>query len=163
MARRARRRRRRALRDVGTDLLGLLAHRYPFLLVDRIVALDPGVRVVGVKRVTADEWFMRGRADDVRAMPAALVIEALAQTSGALLLGMAGDPATTVAYFMGFDRVRCRGGAVPGDELRLEVTLRQFKRGICRTVGRATVDGREVVRAEMTTVVRAAAAVTRTR
>ncbi|HEY0777377.1 MAG TPA: 3-hydroxyacyl-ACP dehydratase FabZ family protein [Gemmatirosa sp.] len=136
----------------------MLAHRYPFLLVDRIVALEPGVRVVGVKRVTADEWFMRGRADGVVAMPAPLVIEALAQTSGALLLGVAGDPSSSVAYFMGFDRVRCRGGAVPGDELRLTVTLRRFKRGICRTLGRATVDGREVVRAEMTTVIRPAAA-----
>ncbi len=139
---------------VPMDVLALLAHRYPFLLVDRIVALDPGVRVVGVKRVTADEWFMRGRADGVRAMPAPLVVEALAQTTGALLLGMAGDPETMVAYFMGFDRVRARGGAEPGDELRLEVTLRQFKRGICRTHGRATVAGREVVRADMTTVVR---------
>ena len=141
---------------IPSDPLALLAHRYPFLLVDRIVALEPGVRVVGVKRVTADEWFMRGRADGVRAMPSPLVIEALAQTTGALLLGMAGDPATLVAYFMGFDRVRCRPGAEPGDELRLEVTLRQFRRGICRTHGRATVDGREIVRADMTTVVRSA-------
>lgn len=136
-------------------MLALLAHRYPFLLVDRITLLEPGVRVVGVKRVTADEWFMRGRADGVRAMPSLLVVEALAQTTGALLLGMAGDPETMVAYFMGFDRVRCRGGAEPGDELTLDVTLRQFRRGICRTRGRATVNGREIVRADMTTVVRA--------
>ena len=142
-------------RAVPPDVLALLAHRYPFLLVDRIVALEPGARVVGVKRVTEDEWFIRGRADGVRAMPALLVVEALAQTTGALLLGMAGDPESMVAYFMGFDRVRCRGGAEPGDELTLEVTLRQFKRGICRTHGRATVGGREVVRADMTTVVRA--------
>lgn len=146
---------RPAARAVPPDVLALLAHRYPLLLVDRIVALEPGVRAVGLKRVTGDEWFMRGRSDGVRVMPAPLVVEALAQTTGALLLGLAGDPETMVAYFMGFDRVRCRGGAEPGDELTLEVTLQQFRRGICRTHGRATAGGREVVRADLTTVVRA--------
>jgi 3-hydroxymyristoyl/3-hydroxydecanoyl-(acyl carrier protein) dehydratase len=136
------------------SVLELLAHRYPFLLVDRIIELDPGVRVVGTKRVTSAEWFMQGSTTGVIAMPGTLIVEALAQTSGALLLGLANDPATIVAYFMGFSQVRFRGHARPGDELRLEVRLRQFRRGICRTHGRASVNGRELVRADMTVVVR---------
>ncbi|MFL5576889.1 MAG: 3-hydroxyacyl-ACP dehydratase FabZ family protein [Gemmatimonadaceae bacterium] len=139
------------------EVLGLLAHRYPFLLLDRITALEPGRRATGLKRVTGTEWFCRQAivaGGGGPAMPSVLVVEALAQLSGAVLLGLLDGSASAVGYFMGLTRVRYRGEARPGDELRLEVTLRQFRRGICRTYGEAWVGGRRIVRAELTTVVR---------
>ena len=144
----------------------LLAHRYPLLLVDRVEVAEPGVRVVGHKLVTGGEWFALGaRAPEYGAwsgapslaMPPLLIVEALAQTSGALMLGLldqVGEGA--LAYFVGFDGVRFRDPALPGDLLRLEVTLSQFRRGICRTRARATVDGRLAVSATLTTVLRPA-------
>jgi 3-hydroxyacyl-[acyl-carrier-protein] dehydratase len=131
----------------------LLAHRYPFLLVDRIRVVERGKVVVGTKRVTAGEWWCVGESP-LRQMPFSLVIEALAQTSGALVRDLLGDAEGTIAYFMGVQRVRLRDHPRPGDELSLELTLRQWRRGICRTRGVATVDGRLVASADLTTVVR---------
>lgn len=145
----------------------ILAHRYPVLLVDRAEVLEPGARVVGWKRVTGGEWFALGaRAPDYGAwsgapslaMPPLLIVEALAQASGALMLGLleqVGEGA--LAYFMGFDGVRFRAPAMPGDTLRMEITLVQFRRGICRTRAVATLDdGRLAVSARLTTVLRPA-------
>ena len=145
----------------------LLAHRYPLLLVDRVEVSEPGARVVGHKLVTGGEWFALGaRSPEYGAwsgapslaMPPLLIVEALAQTSGALMLGLldqVGDGA--LAYFVGFDDVRFRAPALPGDALRMEVTLLQFRRGICRTRALATVgDGRLAVSATLTTVLRPA-------
>lgn len=139
------------------DVLSLLAHRYPFLLLDRIVSLDPGKRAVGVKQVTGAEWFSQAASGGVAGMPGGLIVEALAQLSGAVLLDLieAGEGEDVVGYFMGITGVRFRGEARPGDTLRLEVSLRQFKRGICRTHGEAFVGDRRIVRADLTTVIRA--------
>jgi 3-hydroxyacyl-[acyl-carrier-protein] dehydratase len=138
------------------EVLGLLAHRYPFLLLDRITSLEPGRRATGIKRVTGTEWFCRpAPASGGLAMPGGLVVEALAQLSGAVLLGLAGESRAAVGYFMGLTGVRYRGEARPGDEVRLEVELLQFRRGVCRTRGEAWVGGRRIVRAELTTVLRA--------
>lgn len=134
------------------DVQELLPHRYPFLLVDQITALDPGRHVVGLRQVTADEWFT-GKASQYE-MPNTLVLEALAQLSGAILVGLANSPAGAVGYFVGMQRVRFRGVARAGEALRLECSLLQFKRGICRTAAVASVDGRRIVRAELTTVLR---------
>ncbi|MDB4900022.1 MAG: fabZ [Gemmatimonadetes bacterium] len=131
----------------------LLAHRYPFLLVDRIRVVEPGRVVVGTKRVSAGEWWCVGEAPPGE-MPFSLVIEALAQTSGALVRDLLDDADGAIAYFMGVQRVRLRALPRAGDELSLELTLRQWRRGICRTRGVATVDGRLVASAELTTVVR---------
>ena len=145
----------------------LLAHRYPLLLVDRLEVLEPGARVRGFKRVTGGEWFALGARSPeygawsgtpTLAMPPLLIVEALAQTSGALMLGLldrVGEGA--LAYFMGFDRVRSRAPALPGDELHMEVSLSQFRRGICRTRAVATLsDGRLALAAQLTTVLRPA-------
>ena len=153
----------------GAAVQQLLAHRPPMLLVDRLEILEPGRRVVGYKRITGGEWFAlgaRAREDGPAAsgwgppsaMPALLIVEALAQASGALMIGLLeGVGEGALAYFMGFDRVRLRAPALPGDELRLEITLTQFKRGICRTRGVATLDdGRLAVSATLTTVLRPA-------
>ena len=134
----------------------LLAHRYPFLLVDRIAIMEPGLRVIGTKRITRGEWWGEGRDEGAAHFPFSLVIEAMAQTSGALIRDLVGDAAGAVAYFMGVDRVRLRAFAQQGDELRLEMTMRRWRRGICRAYGIATVQGRVVASAELTTIVRAA-------
>jgi 3-hydroxyacyl-[acyl-carrier-protein] dehydratase len=142
------------------DLQALLPHRYPFLLVDRIDVLEPGRRVVGIKRLTGGEWWMGQQAWDP--IPFTLVLEALAQTGGALIPDLAmttagtGGDGGSIAYFMGADRIRLRRPAAIGDELRLEVTLRQWRRGVCRTRGVATVEGIAVLTADLTTIVRSA-------
>lgn len=130
----------------------LLAHRYPFVLVDRIDVLESGQRVVGTKRVTSGEWWASAEYTDV--IPFTLVIEALAQTSGALVQDLVEGADGGVAYFMGADRVRFRRPARVGEELRLEVSLRQWRRGVCRMRGVATVDGETVLTAELTIIVR---------
>jgi len=138
----------------AAEVLALLAHRYPFALVDRIEVIDPGRRVAGTKRVTSGEWWTTGVAHEV--MPFTLVIEALAQTSGALVRDLAEGASGGVAYFMGADRVRLRRPARVGDELRLDVSLRQWRRGVCRMHAVATVDGATVATAELTIIVRSA-------
>jgi 3-hydroxyacyl-[acyl-carrier-protein] dehydratase len=132
------------------DVLALLAHRYPFLLVDTIDVLEPGRRAVGTRRVTTSEWA----AGQASAMPGLLVVEALAQTSAALLAGLVEDAADVVGYFAGFQRVRLRDPARAGDTLRLHVELRAFRRGVAWLRGAAEVDGRTVATADFTTVVR---------
>lgn len=148
------------MRPSALDLLAILPHRYPLLLVDAITELEPGRRAVGVKCVTGGEWcagapFAPGTAPSA-AMPHGLIVEALAQLSAAILVGLVESGAGAVGYFLGFDNVRYRGAARPGDELRLEITLRQFRRGVCRTHGTAHVGRTLLVRADLTTVVRPA-------
>ena len=140
------------------DVLDLLPHRFPFLLIDRITALDPGRRAEGVKRLTGAEWFLGEAMLDPDppadpAMPNGLIIEALAQLSAAVLIGVVEGASGAVGYFMGLDRVRYRGMAYPGDDLRLGVELRQFRRGVCRLHGDAWVNKRRIVRADLTIVV----------
>ena len=143
--------------DAGA-LQGLLPHRFPFLLVDRIDVVEPGRHVIGYKRITANEWWMDGGAPGVvpvPAMPHMLVLEALAQTSGALVRDLLDGADRALAYFMGADRVRLRAPAAVGDELALDVSLLRWRRGICRARGVASITGITVVSAELTTVVRA--------
>jgi len=138
-------------------ILNVLAHRYPFLLVDSINVIEPGRRVEGLKRVTGGEWFGAAWHPQDSAMPNTLAIEALAQTSAALLLGLVDARAGVVGYFAAIERVRLRDPAVAGDTLLLSVELESFRRGIAHLKGRATVNGRRVASASFTTIVRAAA------
>ena len=145
------------------DVFDLLPHRFPFLLVDRITALDPGRRAEGIKRLTGGEWFLGEAVHDPNPpakaeMPNALVVEALAQLSAAVLIGVVDGGGGAVGYFMGLDRVRFRGRARPGDDLRLAIELRQFRRGVCRLHGDAWVGARRIVRADLTIIVRPASA-----
>ncbi len=130
----------------------LLPHRYPFLLVDRIDVVEPGHHVVGTKRLTSGEWWIDTNAPSPIAHT--LVLEALAQTGGALIADLARGMSGAVAYFLVADRVRCRRGAGVGEELRLDVSLYQWRRGVCRTRGTATVEGTVVLTAELTAIVR---------
>ncbi len=138
----------------SSAILKVLAHRYPFLLVDRIDVIEPGKRVEGLKRVTGAEWFGPAWEASRPAMPNMLVIEALAQTSAALLLGLADAGRAVVGYFAAIERVRLRAPAVAGDTLLLSVELVTFRRGVAHLNGRATVEGRRVVSASFTTIVR---------
>jgi 3-hydroxyacyl-[acyl-carrier-protein] dehydratase len=135
----------------------ILPHRYPFLLVDRIDVIEPGKHVIGIKQLTRGEWWAcdggvtgTGKVE----LPFSLLLEALAQAGGALIRDLAGGVPGAIAYFMGADRVRIRGAARAGDEVRFDVRLRQWRRGICRTRATALVDGRAIMTAALTTIVR---------
>jgi 3-hydroxyacyl-[acyl-carrier-protein] dehydratase len=141
----------------SADLHAMLAHRFPFLLVDRIRVVELGRHVVGTKRISAGEWWCDPHTPSAGAMPFGLVIEALAQTTGALLRDLTDGAPGALAYFMGADRVRLRRPAYIGEELTLAVALRQWRRGICRTRAVATVDGALVASAVLTTIVRGTA------
>jgi 3-hydroxyacyl-[acyl-carrier-protein] dehydratase len=135
----------------------ILPHRYPFLLVDTIDEVHSGKSARGTKVVTGSEWLVIGTAgtSTLRPMPHLLIVEALAQLSAAVMQGLI-DSEGAIGYFMGIDNARFRGEAVAGDVLSLSVTLRQFRRGICKTHGVASVDGRQVVRADITSIIRPA-------
>jgi UDP-3-O-[3-hydroxymyristoyl] N-acetylglucosamine deacetylase/3-hydroxyacyl-[acyl-carrier-protein] dehydratase len=128
----------------------VLPHRYPFLFVDRVVDLAPGERVVAVKNVTADEPFFAGHFPGRPVMPGVLIVEAMAQAGGLMMMGADAD---ATPYFMAIDNARFRRPVTPGDQLRMEVTLVQRRRNVCRMAGKATVDGQVVAEAEMTAMI----------
>ena len=119
------------------QIRGVLPHRYPFLLVDRILELEPGKRAVGLKNVTINEEFFEGHFPGHAVMPGVLVLEAMAQVGGVLLLSMTGNEGK-LAYFGGMDKVRFRKPVLPGDTLITEVELLKNRGG----VGKVKVTGR---------------------
>ncbi|MFH1845776.1 MAG: UDP-3-O-acyl-N-acetylglucosamine deacetylase [bacterium] len=134
--------------DIGS-IIEIMPHRYPFLLVDRIIDLEPGKRVVGLKNVTINEPFFQGHFPGHPIMPAVLIIEAMAQTGGVLLLSSVDDPGGKLVYFSGIDQARFRQPVVPGDQLRFELELIKLRGPICKMTGVATVDGKKVAEAEL--------------
>jgi len=122
------------------DIMKVIPHRYPFLLIDRIVELEPGVRAVAIKQVTINEPFFQGHFPDYPIMPGVLIVEALAQT-GAVAGMVLPENQGKIALFAGIESVRFRKPVVPGDSLRLEVTIQDMKRGIGKASALATVDG----------------------
>jgi len=140
------------------DVLDVLGHRYPFLLVDRLRVAEAGRRALGLKRVTAGDWWSEAADDGMWEMPGTLVVEALAQTSAAVLIGLVNDAPGAVGYFASADRVRFRSLPRVGDTLALAVELVWYRRGVARLRGIASVDGRLAVSANFTTVIRGRAA-----
>ena len=130
-------------------ILDALPHRYPFLLVDRILEAEPGKRVVGLKNVTINEPFFQGHFPGHPIMPGVLIVEAMAQVGGVLLLGAMEDAASKVVYFMSLDGVKFRRPVVPGDQLRMEVEILQHRGATVRLAGKAFVDGALACEAEM--------------
>ena len=136
------------------EIMKVLPHRYPFLLVDRILELEPGKRVVGIKNVTINEPFFAGHFPGHPIMPGVLIIEAMAQVGGMLLLGAIEDPSSKVVYFTSLNDVKWRRPVKPGDQLRFELELLQVRGMMCKMKGVAKVDGETVAEAEMGAMVR---------
>jgi beta-hydroxyacyl-ACP dehydratase FabZ len=130
----------------------MLPHRYPFLLVDRILELEPGKRVVGIKNVSYNEEFFQGHFPGQPVMPGVLVLEAMAQVAGIALLGMVADREKKLLYLSGVDRCRFRRPVVPGDQLRIEAEIMSLKSKFCKCRATATVDGNVCAEAELLSV-----------
>ena len=118
-------------------IMEIMPHRYPFLLVDRIIELEQGKRIVGLKNVTYNEPFFNGHFPNRRIMPGVLIVEAMAQCGFILVLNLLEDPSTKMAYFASIEKVKFRKTVTPGDQLVFEMFLQSFKRGICKIVGKA--------------------------
>jgi UDP-3-O-[3-hydroxymyristoyl] N-acetylglucosamine deacetylase/3-hydroxyacyl-[acyl-carrier-protein] dehydratase len=132
-----------------TRIMEVLPHRYPILLVDRILELEPRRRVVGLKNVTINEPFFQGHFPGHPIMPGVLIVEALAQAGGMLLMDELTASPGKVVYFMALDRVKFRKPVRPGDQLRLEVEVLQIRGATCRMKGAALVEGTVVAEGEM--------------
>ena len=130
------------------EIRTILPHRYPFLLVDRIVELE-AERIVGIKTVTANEPFFQGHFPDFPVMPGVLIIEAMAQTAGVLVLKSIPDRERKLVLLVSVDSARFRRPVVPGDVLRMEMTLLKKKATVAKMSGKATVDGVVVAEAEV--------------
>lgn len=118
----------------------VLPHRYPFLLIDRVIELEPGKRIVAIKNVTANEPFFQGHFPEFPVMPGVLQIEALAQAGAVLALSMPGNEGKA-ALLTGVDGFKFRRQVVPGDVLRLEVTVTRYRSGFGKAAAKATVEG----------------------
>jgi len=130
-------------------ILEVIPHRYPFIMVDRILELEPRRRVVGIKNVTINEPFFQGHFPGHPVMPGVLIIESMAQAGGMLLMDELAGTEDKVVYFMSLDNVKFRRPVLPGDQLRSEVEMIQFRGKTCRLKGVAYVDGQVVAEAEM--------------
>jgi 3-hydroxyacyl-[acyl-carrier-protein] dehydratase len=131
------------------EISRLLPHRYPFLLVDRVVELDPGKKLVGFKNVTVNEQFFNGHFPGHPVMPGVLILEALAQAAALLAFKSASvDSSKFVVYLMGIDNARFRKPVVPGDRLTLTAEVVRQKSQVWKQKGVATVDGAVVAEAE---------------
>ncbi len=136
------------------EIMKTLPHRYPFLLVDRILELEPKKRVVGLKNVTINEPFFQGHFPGHPIMPGVLIVEAMAQVGGMLLLGAIEDAEHKVVYFMSLDNVKFRRPVKPGDQLRFELEMIQIRGTVCKMHGVARVDGEIVCEADMAAMMR---------
>lgn len=138
--------------ETPIDVVGIrqiLPHRYPFLMLDRVIELEPGKRAVGIKNVTANESYFNGHYPQKPIMPGVMILEAMAQLSGIAL--MSGDPSTlhTTPLFGGADRVRFRRSVVPGDQLRLETDVEKRRGRLAKVKATAFVDGELVAEGEL--------------
>lgn len=131
------------------QILKLLPHRYPFLLIDRIVEIDGGDSAVGIKNVTINEPHFQGHFPGQPVMPGVLIIEAMAQTAGAICIRSAGDDRPSLVYFMTIDNAKFRKPVIPGDQLRIAVRKTKQRGSIFRFSCEATVDGVKVAEAEV--------------
>ncbi|HWQ07688.1 MAG TPA: 3-hydroxyacyl-ACP dehydratase FabZ [Holophaga sp.] len=129
-------------------ILDLLPHRYPMLLVDRILDYEPGQWIRGVKNVSMGEVFFQGHFPKRPVFPGVLIVEALAQTGGCLLMQQFEDRHKKVIYFMSIDGVKFRRPVVPGDQMIMEVKVLSMKPRICKMRAEAFVDGQKVAEAE---------------
>lgn len=123
------------------EIQKLLPHRYPFLMVDAIVEVERLKRIVGIKNVSMNEYYFQGHFPGRPVMPGVLIVEAMAQTGGLLLLMDIPDRDNKLLFFVAIDGARFRRPVVPGDQLRIEVNVIQWRGDFCKLEGKATVDG----------------------
>lgn len=134
------------------EIMKYLPHRYPFLMVDRIIEIHPGVSAVGIKNVTINEPFFQGHFPGQPIMPGVLIIEAMAQVAGVTAL-MNADMDRKAVYFMSIEKAKFRKPVVPGDQVRFDVKMVQTRGAVWRFSGTASVDGKVVSEAEFTAMV----------
>ncbi|MFQ5864918.1 MAG: 3-hydroxyacyl-ACP dehydratase FabZ [bacterium] len=137
----------------ATAIQKILPHRYPFLLVDKIIDLVPMERVVGMKNVTQNEPFFVGHFPDYPIMPGVLILEAMAQTGGIMLLNTQENLGEKLVYFTGIDKAKFRKPVRPGDQLRFELEMLRFRQSLCKMAGKAFVDSELVCEAELSAAV----------
>jgi 3-hydroxyacyl-[acyl-carrier-protein] dehydratase len=135
--------------DIG-DILKILPHRYPFLLIDRVVELVRMTSIVALKNVTITEPFFQGHFPEKPIMPGVLIVEAIAQAGGLLLLTEVPNRDEMLMVFTGIEKARFRRPVVPGDQLRIEVVVRAWRMTAARLEGKAYVDGKVVCEATVT-------------
>lgn len=133
------------------EILEHLPHRYPFLLIDKVLECEPGKSLVGIKNVSHNEPFFPGHFPNRPIMPGVLILEALAQATGILAFKTVGrkPDGTSLYYFVGIDNARFKQPVIPGDQLRLEVEFVKQMRGIWKFNGKALVDGKVVCSADL--------------
>ena len=125
-----------------TEIMKFLPHRYPFLLVDKILELEPDKRIVGLKNVTINEQFFQGHFPGAPVMPGVLIIESMAQVAGVLIYRDLPDKDKKLIYFSGIENAKFRRPVLPGDQLRVEMQLLNRRNNFGKMQGRATVDGK---------------------
>lgn len=130
-----------------SQILDILPHRYPFLLVDRIIALEPGKRIVGLKNVTANEEFFQGHFPGAPVMPGVLIIESMAQVAGVLIYRDLPEKEKKLIYFTGIEDAKFRRPVTPGDQVLVEMETLSRRQNFGKMAGRATVDGKLVAEA----------------
>lgn len=132
------------------EIMDLLPHRYPFLLVDKILEMEEGKRIVGIKNVSINEPFFQGHFPGSPIMPAVLLLEAMAQTGGILVLSLEGEKSKMRnVLFLGIDKARFRKPVYPGDQVRFELVALQQKKSVWKFKGEAFVEGTLVAEAEL--------------
>jgi 3-hydroxyacyl-[acyl-carrier-protein] dehydratase len=132
------------------DIQKILPHRYPFLLIDRVISMTPRERIVAIKNVTINEPFFQGHFPGLPIMPGVLIVEAIAQAGGALLLTEVEDRAHKLMLFTGIERARFRRPVVPGDQVRIEVEVKSWRMNAVRMEGKAFVGEKRVAEATVT-------------
>jgi 3-hydroxyacyl-[acyl-carrier-protein] dehydratase len=132
------------------EILELLPHRYPFLLIDRVVEFEPARRLVAIKNVTINEPFFQGHFPGYPIMPGVLVVEAMAQAGGIIMMAEMPDRHEKLVVFTGIERAKFRRPVTPGDQLRIEVEVLSFRPRAGRIQGVALVDGKKACEATLT-------------
>ncbi|GAB6086267.1 3-hydroxyacyl-ACP dehydratase FabZ [Alkaliphilus crotonatoxidans] len=131
------------------EIQSIIPHRYPFLLVDKILEMEPGKRAVGIKNVTINEPFFQGHFPGIPIMPGVLIVEALAQVAAVACMGQAENKGK-LGLFTGIDQCKFRRQVVPGDILRLEVEITAMRKGIAKARAKALVDNEVACSADLT-------------